>query len=150
MSVSVKQYQKMTEKASPSSPSFSNCLKAFLIGGLICCIGQGLVNFWTGVVKLSLDDARAATSIILILLAATLTALGWFSPIARHAGAGTLVPITGFANSIVAPAIEFKSEGQVFGIGARMFTIAGPVLVFGMSASFIFGIILWLCGLIWG
>ena len=91
-----------------------------------------------------LDDARAAASITLILIAAILTSLGWFAPIARHAGAGTIVPITGFANSVVSPAIEFKREGLVIGVCAKMFTIAGPVLVYGITASTVFGLILWI------
>ena len=144
MSVTKQEYKRMTEKASPPSPSASNCPKAFCTGGLICALGQGITQLWQSAAGLELSDARTATSITLILIAAVLTALGWFSPIARHAGAGTLVPITGFANSMVAPAIEFKSEGQVFGVGARMFTIAGPVLVFGTCASVLYGVILWL------
>lgn len=134
----------MTQQASPPSPSASNYPKAFVIGGLICVLGQALVMFWNRVVGLPLLDARACTSMTLIFIAAALTAMGWFAPIARHAGAGTLVPITGFANAVVSPAIEFKSEGQIFGIGAKMFTIAGPVLVYGISASVLYGIIYWL------
>lgn len=144
MSVTKQQYKKMTEKASPPSPSSSNCVKAFIIGGLICAFGELITRFWNNIAGLELKDARSATSVTLILIAAVMTALGWFSPIARQAGAGTLVPITGFANSVVAPAVEFRSEGQVFGVGAKIFTIAGPVLVFGICSSVVFGVILWL------
>ncbi len=144
MSVTRQQYKQMTEKASPPSPSTSNYIKAFCIGGLICVIGELITRFWNIVIGLPVKDARSATSVTLIFIAAALTALGWFSPIARHAGAGTLVPITGFANAVVAPAIEFRTEGQVFGTGARIFTIAGPVLVFGICSSVIFGLALWL------
>lgn len=150
MSVSKQEYKKMTEKASPPSPSAMNLPRAFLVGGLICCIGQGFTQLYSEAVGMNQKDASGAASVSLILLAAVLTSLGWFSPIARFAGAGTLVPITGFANSIVSPAIEFKSEGYVFGVGAKMFTIAGPVLVYGISASVIYGIIVWLVRLIWG
>lgn len=148
MNISKKEYAKMTEKASPPSPSAKNLPMAFLIGGLICTIGQGITDFYDKVVGLELQDARAANCVTLILIAAVLTALGWFAPIARHAGAGTLVPITGFSNAVVSPAIEFKSEGQVFGVGANMFKIAGPVLVFGITASWIYGMILWICTLL--
>lgn len=140
----------MTEKASPPSPTAKNLPKAFVIGGLICCIGQGLTDFYDKVAGLELKDARAATSVTLILIAAVLTSLGWFAPIARHAGAGTLVPITGFSNSIVSPAMEFKCEGQVFGVGANMFKIAGPVLVFGITSSWIYGLIIWVTQKLFG
>lgn len=148
MNISKKEYAKMTEKASPPSPTAKNLPMAFAVGGLICTIGQGFTDFYDKVVGLELKDARGATSVSLILIAAVLTSLGWFAPIARHAGAGTLVPITGFANAIVSPAMEFKCEGQVFGVGANMFKIAGPVLVFGITSSWIYGFILWICTLI--
>lgn len=134
----------MTEKASPPSPSKYNFPKAFAIGGLICCIGQGFTDLYSKGFGLEVKDARTAASMSLILIAALLTAFGWFAPIARHAGAGTLVPITGFANSIVSPAIEFKAEGYVTGVGVKMFTIAGPVIVYGTVASVIYGIIYWI------
>ena len=144
MSVTKQQYKRMTETASPPSPSAYNCAKAFGIGGLICAFGELMTEFWNVTAGLTLKDARSATSVTLIFISAALTALGWFSPIARHAGAGTLVPITGFANAVAAPAIEFRTEGQVFGTGARIFTIAGPVLVFGICSSVLFGLALWL------
>lgn len=140
MKVSKQEYSKMTEKASPNSPIVLNCLKAFLFGGGICVLGQALLN---GFKALGLDkvSAGSAVSVSLVFLGAALTALGWYEKIAKHAGAGTLVPITGFANSVVAPAIEFKSEGYVLGLGAKMFIIAGPVIVYGTLASVIYGII---------
>ena len=144
------EYKQMTDKASPPSPSAMNYPRAFVVGGLICCIGQALTQLYSGVCSLEQTQARGAASITLILMAAVLTALGWFAPIARFAGAGTLVPITGFANSMVSPAMEFKSEGYIFGVGAKLFTIAGPVLVYGVSASVLYGFILWLTKLIWG
>ncbi len=133
----------MTSLASPDSKTAVNCLKAFLTGGLICCIGQALTNLYLSL-KLSQTDARTLTSVSLIFLGGLLTSIGIYDNIAKHAGAGTLVPITGFANSIVAPAIEFKSEGFVLGLGAKMFVIAGPVLVYGITASVIFGILYFL------
>ena len=133
----------MTSLASPDSKTAVNCLKAFLTGGLICCIGQALTNLYLSL-KLSQTDARTLTSVSLIFLGGLLTSIGIYDNIAKHAGAGTLVPITGFANSIVAPAIEFKSEGFVLGLGAKMFVIAGPVLVYGITVSVIFGILYFL------
>ncbi|HIQ80921.1 MAG TPA: stage V sporulation protein AC [Candidatus Scatavimonas merdigallinarum] len=140
MRVSKKQYAQMAEKASPKSNLFIDCIKAFLVGGLICTIGQGLTNIYT-LCGMELLDARTLTSVSLVFLGALLTSIGVYDRIAKHAGAGSLVPITGFANSIVAPAIEFKSEGFVLGLGAKMFIIAGPVLVYGITASVLWGVI---------
>lgn len=134
----------MSDNASPASPMIKNIFWAFFSGGIICTIGQFLMSFFQNYCNLNLKDSRAAVSVTLVGLGALLTALRVYDNIAKHAGAGTLVPITGFANSIVAPAIEFKSEGQVMGIGAKMFIIAGPVLVFGVTASTIYGLILWI------
>lgn len=133
----------MTKKASPNSPALKNCIWAFLVGGLICTIGQVLVELYmqTG---LDLKSARAAVSISLIGLSAIFTALKIYDNIAKHAGAGTLVPITGFANSVVSPAMEFKSEGFVTGLGAKMFVIAGPVLVYGICASVLYGLVIFI------
>lgn len=133
----------MTRQAVPPSPVIKDCVYAFVIGGLVCCVGQ-LVTDVMMKAGFAQDTSKTAASIALIAAAAILTALGLFAKIAKFAGAGTLVPITGFSNSIVSPAIEFKSEGHVFGIGANMFKIAGPVLVFGISASVIYGIIYWM------
>lgn len=138
------EYSKMSDKASPGSPMIKNIIWAFISGGVICTIGQILMNIYQTYCNMSLKDARATVSVTLVGLGALLTALRMYDNIAKHAGAGTLVPITGFANSIVAPAIEFKSEGHVMGIGSKMFIIAGPVLVFGITASIVYGLILWI------
>ena len=140
------EYAAMTEKASPGSHVFKDCLYAFVFGGALCTLGQVLVNLYQAV-GLDLQGARAAVSISLIGLSALFTALRVYDNIARYAGAGTLVPITGFANAVVSPAMEFKAEGYVMGIGAKMFTIAGPVLVYGIIASILYGIILYIAGL---
>lgn len=137
---SVKQYQDYVEKKSPNSPILKNCFNAFWVGGLICCIGQIILNVCK---SRGLDTQISSTivSIILIGLSAFLTGLNIFNKIGKFAGAGSLIPITGFANSIVSPAMEYKSEGYVMGVGGKMFTVAGPVLVFGISASIIVGIV---------
>lgn len=135
-----KQYDDMVKKASPSSTYVKNCLMAFVFGGGICAFGELL--FWAyGQAGLRETDARTAVSITLIGITALLTALKVFDNIAKLAGAGTIVPITGFANSVVSPAMEFKSEGFVLGMGAKMFVIAGPVLVYGITASMVYGLI---------
>ena len=133
----------MTDKASPNSKKFKNMIMAFLFGGLICTIGQVCLTIYSNL-GLEVKEARAAVSVTLVFLGAFLTALGVYDNIAKHAGAGSLVPITGFANAIVSPAIEFKSEGHIMGIGSKMFIIAGPVLVFGINASILYGLILWI------
>lgn len=140
---SQKEYSNMTDKASPNSKIVKNCILAFIFGGAICTIGQVLSYFFTQS-GMQIKEARACVSVTLVFLGALLTALRVFDNIAKHAGAGTLVPITGFANSIVAPAIEFKSEGHVMGIGSKMFIIAGPVLVFGINASILYGLIIYI------
>ena len=143
MAVTKKEYAQMTKVKSPKSPLIKNCILAFLFGGAICTLGQGVMNIYQyfGLDKL---DASSATSITMIFLGALFTGFKVYDNLAKHAGAGTLVPITGFANSIVAPALEYKSEGFILGMSAKMFTIAGPVLVFGISASVIYGIVLWI------
>ena len=138
--VSNNEYSKMVQKASPNSPIINNCFKAFLIGGLICDLGQFFINTFKRL-GCTIEQSTSYTSIILIFIASLLTGLGIYSKIGKFAGAGSLVPITGFANSIVAPAMEYKSEGYVMGVGGKMFTVAGPVLVFGISASVLAGII---------
>lgn len=145
MKVTKQEYSEMTKQASPNSKLLLNCIKAFLIGGTICTIGQGFTEMYIAF-HLSEDTARTLTSVSLVFLGGLLTSIGIYDNIAKHGGAGTLVPITGFANSIVSPAIEFKSEGYVLGLGAKMFVIAGPVLVYGITASVIFGIIYWALG----
>lgn len=137
------EYDKLVNKRAKSSPMGRNILWAFLIGGLICTIGQVLLNFYQSM-GLDQDSAGAAVSITLILATALLTGLGWFDNLAKLAGAGTLVPITGFANAMVSPAMEFKNEGLVTGTAVKLFTVAGPVLVFGISSSVIYGLILWI------
>ena len=141
-----KQYQDLVSEMSPRSPMWRDCVKAFLIGGLICTLGQVFVNIYSSW-GLDKKEASTAASMTLVVLSALLTGLSLYDDIAKHAGAGTLVPITGFANSIAAPAVEFKTEGFVLGVGAKMFTIAGPVIVYGVSASVIYGLIYWICTL---
>ena len=137
---SKKEYQNYVNKNSPNSPIIKNCFNAFWVGGLICSIGQIIMDFCK---YKGMDEVASSTvvSITLIAIAAILTGLNIFNKIGKFAGAGSLVPITGFANSIVSPAIEYKSEGYVMGVGGKMFTVAGPVLVFGISSSVIIGII---------
>lgn len=142
MKMSKKEYGKMAERAAEKSPLLKDCVKAFLIGGGICVLGEGLVEIYKGLGN-TFDMASALTSVTLIGISALLTGLGLYDKIAKHAGAGTLVPITGFANSIVASALEFKSEGFVLGMCAKMFVIAGPVIVYGTVASFLYGIVYW-------
>ena len=134
------EYQKYVDKKSPNSPILKNCFNAFWVGGLICSIGQ-LIFFYCIYKGLDKTSASTVVSICLIALSALLTALNIFNRIGKFAGAGSLIPITGFANSIVSPAMEYKSEGYIMGVGAKMFTIAGPVLVFGISASVIVGLV---------
>ena len=135
-----KEYQKIVERKSPSSKLLKNCIKAFLIGGTICLIGQCFLSFYQ-TLNLSEEMTGAATSITMIFIGVLLTGLDIYPKIAKHGGAGTLVPITGFANAVSAPAIEAKTEGFVLGVGAKIFTIAGPVILYGTLASFLAGII---------
>ncbi len=139
-----KQYGRLVKEMSPKSPVGRDCFNAFWIGGVICVLGQLLVNGYDAL-GLEKEQAGTAASMTLVALSALLTGLSLYDDIAKHAGAGTLVPITGFANSIAAPAVEFKTEGFVLGVGAKMFTIAGPVIVYGLSASVVYGFIFWLC-----
>ena len=143
--MSPKEYQDYVKQKSPKSPIVKDTLFAFCIGGAICVLGQAIQNGWmsTGLGK---EDAGPATAITLVFISALLTGLNLYNKIARFGGAGTLVPITGFANSVVSPAIDFKSEGFVTGMAAKMFQIAGPVIVFGTLASFLYGVILMLMG----
>ena len=147
MNISKQEYAELVKEFSPNSPMGKDLFHAFWIGGLICTIGQAVMNFWqwTG---FGTDDAGAATCISMVFFGALLTALSLYDNIAKHAGAGTLVPITGFSNAVVSPAIEFKSEGFILGVGAKMFTIAGPVIVYGVSASVVYGIIYWVTTII--
>lgn len=138
-----KEYARLVKEMSPKSPMWRDCLNAFWIGGMICMLGQFLM---TGYLKIGLDREKAGTamSMTLVALSALLTGLSLYDDIAKRAGAGTLVPITGFANAIASAAVEFKTEGFILGVGAKMFTIAGPVIVYGVSASVVYGLIYWL------
>ncbi len=142
MSVSKKQYDKMTKKATPPSPWFKDCVCAFFTGGIICTFGQALFNVYS-MCGMFEDEARTAVSVTLVAITALLTGLHVWEKIGKFAGAGALVPITGFANAVASPAIEFKSEGQILGVGGNMFKIAGPVIVYGTLFSVIYGVIYW-------
>lgn len=141
-----KQYNKLVQEFSPKSPIIRDCTCAFIIGGLICTLGQFLMTRY-GAMGLDKDSAGTYTSMTLVALSALLTGLSLYDNLAKYAGAGTLVPITGFANAIAAPAVEFQTEGFILGVGAKMFTIAGPVIVYGLCASVVYGLILWLSSL---
>lgn len=143
MQLSKSQYTEMYKEASAGSKAYINVPKAFVIGGLICMLGEYLRTLYGG---MGLDDTDKgiATSVTLIFLSALMTGLGLYSKLAKHGGAGTLVPITGFANSVVAPAVEFKAEGFVLGLGAKIFIISGPVILYGTLASAVYGVIYWL------
>ena len=145
MNISNKQYEIMVKKATPNSELFKDMIKAFAVGGIICVIGQLITDLYI-MLDIGKEDSAALTSASLIFIGALLTALGVYDKIAFIGKAGTLVPITGFANSIVSPAMEYKTEGMVPGVGTKMFTIAGPVLVYGISASVIYGILYRLFG----
>ena len=143
--MSPKQYQEYLKSINPKSPLWKNVALAFLVGGAICCLGQALSD-WYRFLGLKLEDAATATSVSLVFLSALFTGLGLYHKLARHAGAGTLVPITGFANAVASPAIDFRAEGVVTGTAVKMFTVAGPVIVFGTLASVVYGAVLMLLG----
>ena len=147
MNISNNEYGELTKKRSPATKMYKTLPMAFLIGGAICTLGEALLNLY-GALGLSEEDAGALTSMTLIFLSVLLTGLKVYDRIAQIGGAGTLVPITGFANAMSSPAVEFKSEGLILGLGAKMFIIAGPVIVYGISASVIYGIIYYLWGLV--
>lgn len=140
MNPNKKEYMKYVEKKTPNSPLLKNVCLAYLVGGLICMLGQGLMELYK-LAGLTEDNVKIAVPVTLVFLGALFTGVGLYDKLAKYAGAGTIVPITGFANSIVSPAMEFKSEGIVLGVGAKMFTVAGPVIVFGTIASVLYGII---------
>lgn len=142
------EYKQYVEKVSPKPTYLKNSIMAFLVGGLICCIGQGINDFYMKIINLDKLAASSATSMTLIFLGAFLTGLGVYDLIGKRAGAGSIIPITGFANSIVSPAMEFKKEGYVTGVGANLFKIAGPVLVYGISSSIICGLLYYFIKLI--
>lgn len=141
------EYDRLTKQCSPNTKMYKTLPMAFVIGGLICCIGQAFLNLYT-YFGLKTAEAGAMTSITLVFLSALFTGLGLYDRLAKFGGAGTLVPITGFANAVVSPALEFKTEGYVLGVGAKMFIIAGPVIVYGLAASVIYGVILYLMRLV--
>lgn len=141
MTVTSEQYAEMVQSASPKSKILRDCMGAFLVGGLICTFGQFLTDAYT-MMNINIKDARCLTSVTLVFLGALFTAFSWYDNIAKFAGAGTIVPITGFSNAVASPAIEFKSEGYVLGLGAKMFIIAGPVIVYGTVVSIIYGFLL--------
>ena len=138
-----KEYAKLVKELSPPSPMGKDCFNAFWIGGLICAIGQVFINLYTSL-GLEKTDAGTAASMSLVAISALLTGFSLYDNIAKHAGAGTLVPITGFANAITSAAMEFRREGLVLGLGAKIFTVAGPVIAWGVTASVVYGVILWL------
>ncbi len=143
MKLTNNEYSALAKKCSPNTKYYKTLPMSFIIGGLICCLGQAFSNLYT---YLGLDETQAGimTSVTLVFLSAVLTGIGWYGRIAKIGGAGTLVPITGFANAVVSPALEFKTEGYVLGVGAKIFIIAGPVIVYGLAASVIYGIILYI------
>ena len=147
MNIEKKVYKKYAAAHAPTSPVVKDCAIAFAIGGLICAVGQGLLMIYRDAIGINEKDAGALVSVTLIFCAALLSGLGWFERIAKRAGGGTLVPITGFANSVVSPAIDPKSEGLILGVGAKIFTVAGPVLLYGTLAGAIWGVIYWIIGL---
>ena len=136
-------YKQLVHSTTKKSPIVKDCIKAFLFGGGICCFGQALKTLY-GLTSLNEKEIRLAVSVTLIVITAILTGSGVFDKIAKHAGAGTAVPITGFANAVVSPAIEFKAEGFILGMAAKMFVIAGPVIVYGTVASVVYGIVYWI------
>lgn len=146
MDITNQEYCKYVSAKAKPSPIVKDCLWAFCVGGLICTAGQALLGAYQGLGQ-DKESAGTLVSVTLIFASALLTGLGWFDALAKRAGAGTLVPITGFANAMVSPALEFKSEGLVTGTGAKLFTVAGPVLVYGICASVVYGVVLYVIGL---
>ena len=144
MHMTNEEYNQYAASLADKSPVWKDLMNSFWIGGLICALGQLIQNGWK-LAGLGKDEAGTLTAISLVFLSAVFTGLSWYDDIAKIAGAGTIVPITGFANAVVSPAIEFKAEGFVTGMAAKMFTIAGPVIVYGTTASVVYGVIYWLC-----
>lgn len=150
MNMDKKTYARYVEARAPRSPLVKDCVHAFLVGGGICLFAEGMIRLLTGVWGMSRETASTWSSIVLVLIAVILTAVGVFDKIAKFAGGGTLLPITGFANAVASPAIDSRSEGFVLGVGAKIFTVAGPVLLYGTAAGTVYGVIYWLCTLIFG
>ena len=140
-------YRRYADARAPRSSSPRNCLRAFWVGGTVCLVGQSLCDLYTGICSMSREDGGTLASITLVLISVVLTGLGVFDRIAKYAGAGTLVPITGFANAVASPAIDARSEGLILGVGAKIFTVAGPVLLYGTLAGAVCGVIFWIIGL---
>ena len=144
MNMTKETYKKYPDARAPRSPMLRDCTRAFLVGGLFCCIAQALTDTYTKLCGMEKQDAGTLTAATLVLAAAILTGLGVFDRIAKFAGAGTLVPITGFANAVVSPAIDAKSEGLILGVGAKVFSVAGPVLLYGTLAGTAYGVVYWI------
>lgn len=144
MNMDKKQYKKYAAAHAPKSPIIKDCVNAFIVGGAICAFAEGLFTLYSLIPDFEEESARTLTSVTLIFIAVLLTGLGIFDKIAKFAGAGTLVPITGFANSVASPAIDSRSEGYVLGVGAKIFTVCGPVLLYGTLAGAIYGVIYWI------
>ena len=147
MNIEKKVYKKYADAHAPASPILKDCVWAFCIGGFICFIGQAFLLLYRDVLGIEQKDAGTLCSVTLIFIAALISGLGLFEKIAKRAGGGTLVPITGFANSVVSPAIDSKSEGLILGVGAKIFTVAGPVLLYGTLAGAVWGVVYWVMGL---
>jgi len=143
MNMDKKQYQAYAKAHAPKSPVIKNCIKAFLVGGGICALGQGLLMLYEQICGMSREDSGTLEAVTLIFVAVLLTGLGIFDKIAKFAGAGTLLPITGFANAVASPAIDSRAEGWILGVGAKIFTVAGPVLLYGTLAGALYGVIYW-------
>ena len=144
MNMTKETYKQYADSRAPRSPVAKDCTRAFLVGGLVCCIGQALTDIYTKLCGMEKQDAGTLTAATLVLVAAILTGFGVFDRIAKFAGAGTLVPITGFANAVVSPAIDAKSEGLILGVGAKVFSVAGPVLLYGTLAGTAYGVVYWI------
>ncbi len=144
MNMNKETYKKYADARAPKSPIGKDCLRAFLVGGLICTLGQGLTDIYQKLCGIPKEDAGTLTAATLILVAAILTGAGIFDRIAKFAGAGTLVPITGFANAVVSPAVDAKSEGLILGVGSKIFSVAGPVLLYGTLAGTLYGVVYWI------
>ncbi len=150
MNMNKETYKKYADARAPRSPILKNCIRAFLVGGLICILGQGLKDVYTKLCGMEKEDAGTLTAVTLVFLAVLLTGIGIFDRIAKFAGAGTLVPITGFANAVASPAIDSKSEGWILGVGSKIFSVAGPVLLYGTLAGAVYGVIYWIAQTIFG
>lgn len=148
MNMDKKQYKKYAKAHAPKSPIIKDCLRAFFVGGAICALGEGLLLVYTDLCKMGEENAAALTSVSLVFLSILLTAIGIYDNIAKFAGAGTLVPITGFANAVASPAIDSKAEGLILGVGAKIFTVAGPVLLYGTLSGAIYGVVYYIYTLV--